>query len=88
VWSIAFAVAFALVFFYGLGSAAFDVTYLPWTFSTCVYYSIVTFTTLGFGDIVPKTPQAAWWVMAEVILGYVMLGGLLSILSNKLARRA
>ena len=34
-----------------------------------------------------KTHQAARWVMAEVILGYIMLGGLISIFANKLARR-
>jgi hypothetical protein len=28
------------------------------------------------------------WVMAEVIIGYVMLGGLISIFANKLARRS
>ena len=54
------------------------------------YYSIITFTTLGFGDITPKI--TLWWlqmiVTLEVILGYVMLGGLISIFANKLARRA
>ena len=56
----------------------------PW------YFSIVTFTTLGFGDLTPKPGcwQAQLWVMAEVILGYIMLGGLISILANKLARRS
>ena len=53
-----------------------------------IYYSVVTFTTLGFGDIVPKTPAAAWWVMTEVILGYIMLGGLISIFATKLSRRS
>jgi hypothetical protein len=48
---------------------------------------VVTFTTLGFGDIIPVTTKASWWVMAEVVTGYVMLGGLISILANKLARR-
>ncbi len=49
---------------------------------------IVTFTTLGFGDVTPKTTKAALWVMAEVVVGYIMLGGLISILANKLARRS
>ena len=57
---------------------------------TSYYYSIVTFTTLGFGDV---TPQPTEWLMQlyltiEVILGYIMLGGLISILATKLARRA
>ncbi|HIJ70724.1 MAG TPA: hypothetical protein HPP87_05090 [Planctomycetes bacterium] len=86
-WSLAFAVFYAHVF-YRLGPGAMRVADLPWNFSTVVYYSVVTFTTLGFGDVVPKTNAAAWWVMAEVITGYVMLGGLISIFANKLARRS
>ena len=74
----------------GTTDLAFKVTddTLPHTFSTYIYYSVVTFTTLGFGDIVPQTSKAAWWVMAEVILGYTRLGGLISIMATKLARRS
>jgi len=55
---------------------------------TPFYFSIVTFTTLGFGDVTPTTLAGEILVTAEVILGYVMLGGLISIFANKLARRA
>lgn len=55
---------------------------------TSLYFSVVTFTTLGFGDVTPKNPAAHLWIMAEVIFGYLMLGGLISIFANKLARRA
>ncbi len=53
-----------------------------------VYYSVVTFTTLGYGDILPDSTGAQILVMSEVILGYLSLGGLMSILSDKMARRA
>jgi len=53
-----------------------------------LYYSVVTFTTLGFGDIVPLTRWARFVVGLEVVLGYVMLGGLISIFANKFARRS
>ncbi len=52
------------------------------------YFSIVTFTTLGFGDVTPLNLAGQVWITLEVILGYVMLGGLISIFANKLARRA
>ncbi len=55
---------------------------------SAVYYSIVTFTTLGYGDVLPVSNAAKMLALSEVVLGYVSLGGLLSILSNKLARRA
>ncbi len=52
-----------------------------------LYFSVVTMTTLGFGDVMPKTVGAQLVTMLEVSTGYIMLGGLLSIFSNKLARR-
>ncbi|MEM9693958.1 MAG: ion channel [Myxococcota bacterium] len=49
---------------------------------------MVTMTTLGFGDAIPASTGAQALVIIQVITGYVMLGGLLSLLSNKMARRA
>lgn len=51
------------------------------------YFSVVTMTTLGFGDVMPSTLSGQIIAMIEVTTGYIMLGGLLSIFSNKLARR-
>lgn len=87
-WSTAMAIGYG-VKFYSMGEAAFEVkSKLPWGLGSMIYYSVVTFTTLGFGDIVPKTQEAATWVMAEVITDYIMLGGLISIFATKLARRS
>ncbi len=58
------------------------------TWWTPYYYSIVTFTTLGFGDVTPKSLEGEFWVCAEVILGYLTLGLIVSILANKVARRS
>lgn len=52
------------------------------------YFSVVTLTTLGFGEIVPVTAVQQALVMLEVTTGYMMLGGLISIFANKMARRA
>lgn len=52
------------------------------------YFSVVTLTSLGFGDVVPVSVPAQMLVTLEVFVGYLMLGGVISILSNKLARRA
>lgn len=53
-----------------------------------IYFSVVTMTTLGFGDVIPASTAAQVVTMLEVSTGYLMLGGLVSILSSKLARRA
>jgi hypothetical protein len=52
------------------------------------YYSIVTYTTLGFGDITPQDWLGEIIVVAEVVLGYTTLGLLLSILANRVARQS
>ena len=53
-----------------------------------LYYSVVTIATLGFGDAIPSSIGGQVVAMSGVLSGYVMLGGLLTILSNRLARRA
>lgn len=58
------------------------------TFWKSFYFSIVTFTTLGFGDVVADNTTARILVTLEVIFGYIMLGGLISIFANKLASRS
>lgn len=88
-WSMAFCLYYAWAFLrLGPGSFNFnsDVE-LPFNFGTTLYYSIVTFTTLGFGDITPACGLAAFYVTLEVITGYVMLGGLISFLFSKLLPR-
>lgn len=89
-WSAGFTVLFALIYL-ALGEAAFSVANketLGWGLFTTLYYSLVTFTTLGFGDVTPATRLAAIVVMIEVVVGYVMLGILISILATKVARRS
>jgi len=58
------------------------------TWLSPLYYSVVTLTTLGYGDVLPASAGAQLAAMLQVVIGYVMLGGLMSIFSNKMARRA
>ncbi|ACL05226.1 Ion transport 2 domain protein [Desulfatibacillum aliphaticivorans] len=59
----------------------------PLTLGGALYFSVVTFTTLGFGDVVAANDMARLLVVLEVILGYVMLGGLISIFATLITRR-
>jgi len=58
------------------------------TWFSPIYFSFVTLTTLGYGDAVPMSLAAQMVVSLQAITGYMGLGGLLSILGNKMARRA
>ena len=48
-----------------------------------VYFSITTFTTLGYGDIVPVTIFEKMVVGCEVLLGFVMLGVLINLIKRR-----
>jgi len=85
-WS--FCTALLIVFFAWLYTTV-HLDYGPYrTDISPLYHSVVTMTSLGYGDIIPVSTGAKVVSMIEVVLGYVMLGGLLSIFSNKMARRA
>ncbi len=79
----------ALVLAFAWMFAGVDVAYgAHETALSPIYFSVVTLTTLGYGDALPASPTAQVIAMVEVLFGYVMLGGLLSIISNKMVRRA
>lgn len=52
------------------------------------YFSFVTLTTLGYGDVVPASSAAQLTAVVEVLFGYLGLGGLLTIFAAKMGRRA
>lgn len=49
-----------------------------------IYFSIVTFTTLGFGDLYPWTVVCKVLAVTEVVIGYVMLAILIHLVTRKL----
>lgn len=50
------------------------------------YFSFITITTLGFGDIIAKKGAGEFFVTIEVLIGYMMLGGLMGIFTKKFIR--
>jgi hypothetical protein len=76
-----------LAFFLNSQSFHFDPQLEHQSFFSFFYYSVVTFTTLGFGDIVPLKGWLQALVIAEVTCGYIMLGFLISLISNYLLSR-
>lgn len=56
-------------------------------FSTLLYFSYVTMTTLGYGDITPHTELAGKWVVLEAIIGQfyiaILVARLMSLYGTK-----
>jgi hypothetical protein len=50
------------------------------------YFSFITITTLGFGDIIARKGAGEVLVTMEVLIGYMMLGGLMGIFTKKFIR--
>lgn len=55
------------------------------TFTDSMYFSTVTVTSLGFGDIYPVTVLAKWFVVAEIIFGVVIIGLFLNSVAHSQA---
>jgi uncharacterized membrane protein len=56
-------------------------------FSEVVYFSFVTMSTLGYGDIVPETPVARTLAWMQSVLGQFYLAVLVAWLVNAIPRR-
>lgn len=48
------------------------------TFIDALYFAIITLTTIGYGDIVPKRPEAKWAVMVVCLFGVPLFGFMLA----------
>jgi hypothetical protein len=57
------------------------------TYSNMLYFSIVTITTLGYGDILPLTSFGKLLIAMEVIFGIIVLGLFLNGLSKKIENK-
>ncbi len=82
-WTTAIAALFAVAYsFVAIDYGDYETSLSP------LYYSVVTMTTLGYGDAIPASTAAQIVAMIQVVIGYVMLGGVLSIFATKMGRRA
>ena len=72
-WVVAFVVFYAGAYWFLIGNTLLD----------GLYFSIVTFATVGYGDILPHTPLEKILVISEIIIGYLMGGLLIAILAKR-----
>jgi hypothetical protein len=82
-WTALIAIVFAAIY------TTVDVDFgAHQTLLSPLYFSVVTLTTLGYGDVLPVSMAAQIVAMVQVVIGYVSLGGALSIFTTKMARKA
>ncbi|KAF5383291.1 hypothetical protein D9615_005020 [Tricholomella constricta] len=79
VWAVFF-------LFWMVGSAIFMATE-KWTFGTALYFCFVAFTTIGYGDLTPKTPAGRSVFIFWALLGVGTMTILISILSEAYSSR-
>ncbi|MCP3974296.1 MAG: hypothetical protein GY720_07375 [bacterium] len=78
-----------LALLFGIAYTYIDIDYGDYeTVLSPLYYSVVTMTTLGYGDALPASMTGQIVAMAQVVIGYMTLGGVLSIFATKMGRRA
>ncbi len=56
-------------------------------FAEYIYYAFVTFTTLGYGEIVPLTPAARSLAMLAAVTGQIYLAVVIAMLVGKFSNR-
>merc|ERR1719456_2219816 len=66
-----------VLLFYMGGYSAFFHYWEAWTWSEGIYFSIVTFSTVGFGDLSPESTGGKWFIIGTGIFG-VGVGGVCS----------
>ncbi len=89
-WWFAFVLTYAVVYFGGQLIAPSDGTemeYAGWRgFLTCLYFSVVTFTTLGFGDFQPVTDAGRAVASVEAFTGAFMIALFVLVFGRKMIR--
>lgn len=53
--------------------------------SEVFYYTVISLTTVGYGDITPTTAQGHFWISFQSVVGFVMFAILASMLFRKIA---
>lgn len=87
---LAHVIASVVTFVFGFATVYYDLSSVKRHFDTdqalslisALYFSIVTFATVGYGDISPKSDIARFWVSIEIIGGLAYTVLIFSVVAN------
>jgi len=58
-----------------------------WSFLDAIYFTVITFTTIGYGDLTPQTPAGKIFTMVFSFLGIVMVFYVVSLIGSHIFRK-
>lgn len=70
-----------------LGTVAYRL-FEDWSWVDAFYFSVITLTTVGYGDLSPSTDASKLFTVVYVISGVSLIGALLNEVMKRRARRA
>ena len=53
------------------------------SFNECLYFAIISSTTIGYGDISPVTTTGMWFSILYILFGVTAVGNILSSIAGK-----
>ena len=73
----------AIVAYLGIGAISFSYFFEHWPIVDSLYFSMVTFTTVGYGDFYPSTPVGQVFTAVYSIVGITFLGLALGVIGGR-----
>ncbi len=76
------ALAFWIVTLIGVGTVFYSLAE-DWTWIDALYFSVITLTTVGYGDLSPTTPATKLFTILYIVLGLSMFAGFIQLTAQK-----
>jgi len=73
---------FAILVYLSFGVVAYSFVFEKWSIVDSLYFSVVTFSSVGYGDITPGTVSGKWFTCLFAMVGVAMLGIALGVIGS------